>query len=133
MADFLIFNAGLSELVSNGLPTTCYFLLSDRSCDDHSPTDTLSGGVGEIDGTGYERQVEAEPAAVAGTVAFDQMEWFTDTATDWSDSARSVVLATSDDDSGVAICAWNLLEGGGSRNLGQPNTTERFTPTLVLA
>jgi hypothetical protein len=61
LADFLSFNEGRKELASNGLPTTCYFLLSTKDCATHVVGDTLVGGVGEITGTGYSRQSQAEP------------------------------------------------------------------------
>lgn len=136
MADFIIFTAGRSQLANGGLPSTCYFLLSSKPCSGaggHTASDTLAGGVGEITGTGYARASQSEPSAAAGVVSFDEMVWATGSATDWPDTVRSVVLATTADDSGVAVCAWNLIAGGDPRDLSQASTTERFTPTLTIA
>lgn len=136
MADFKSFNEGRAHLANNGLPATCYFLLSSRAVDTHDVTDTLAGGVGEISGTGYARQSESEPTASAANpsvVSFAAKTWATGAASDWPAAVRSVVLVTSSDDSGKAICAWNLVPGGAARDLSLPNTTEQFTPTLTLA
>jgi hypothetical protein len=95
-------------------------------------TDTLAGGVGEITGTGYARQTQAEPAPSSGVVSFAQMSWSTGANTDWSATTRSVVLVTTADNSGKAICAWNLQAGGAARDLSAANVTEQFTPTLTL-
>lgn len=136
MADFIAFNAGKTLLANSGLPATCYFLLSTKPCSGtgaHAATDTLGGGVGEISGTGYARQSQSEPTASDGVVSFAQMSWATSSATDWSNAVKSVVLTSSSDGSGVAICAWNLIAGGTARDLSQANTTEQFTPTLTLA
>ena len=133
MADFISFNEGRKELANNGLPGTCYFLLSTRDCNTHVVTDTLSGGVGEITGTGYARQSQAEPTATSASpsvIAFSQMTWTTGSATDWPASVKSVVLATTSDNTGKAICAWNLQTGGAARDFSAPSTTENFTPTL---
>ena len=136
MADFLSFNEGRKELSNNGLPATCYFLLSTRDCATHAVTDTLSGGVGEITGTGYSRQSEAEPTASSANptvVSFAVKTWQTLTAVDWPASVKSVVLATTPDNTGKAICAWNLQAGGAARAMNAANTTENFTPTLNVA
>lgn len=130
MADFKAFNQGKTEMASNGLPTTCYFLLSTRDADTHAAGDTLAGGVGEINGTGYTRQSQAEPTPANGVVSFAQMTWATGAATNWPASVKSVVLVTSADNSGKAICAWNLQAGGAARDLSGANTTEKVTPTL---
>lgn len=137
MADFIAFNEGRTELASNGLPATCYFLLSTKSVDATSAFaagNTLSGAtLGEITGTGYSRKSEAEPTPASGVVAFAQKSWATGAATDWPSTVRSVVLVTTADNSGKAICAWNLQAGGTARDLSQANTTEQFTPTLTLS
>lgn len=133
MADFISFNEGRKYLLNNGLPATCYFLLSTRSCDTHVVTSTLVGLVGEITGTGYARQTEAEPTATLANpaaVVFAQKSWATGAATDWPASVISCVLATTADNTGVAICAWNLVVGGAARAMNAANTTENFTPTL---
>jgi len=139
MADFLSFNEGRKELANNGLPSTCYFLLSTKPCSGTGTlavTDTLASGVGEITGTGYARQSQAEPTASAANpsaVVFSQMSFATGSATDWSSAVKSVILATTADNTGKAICAWNLQAGGAARDLSQANTTEQVTPTLNVA
>lgn len=135
MADFIVFTEGRSELINNGLPATCRFLLSTKSVDATNPfsaANTLSGTtVGEITGTGYARTSQAEPSASSGVVTFSQMSWSTGAATDWPATTRSVVLVTTADNTGKAICAWNLQTGGAARDLSTANTTEQFTPTLT--
>ena len=70
MADFKAFNEGKTELAQNGLPATCYFLLSTKDADTHLVGDTLVGAaLGEITGTGYTRQSAAEPVPTNGVVA----------------------------------------------------------------
>lgn len=138
MADFLRFDEGAKYLLTNGngLPSTCYFLLSTKPCSgtgSHVVGDTLAGGVGEITGTGYARQSQAAPTpGSTGSAAFAQMSWATTTATDWPASVKSVVLATTSGNTGKAICAWNLQAGGTARDLSAANTTENFTPTLNI-
>jgi hypothetical protein len=136
VADFISFNEGRKEVLNNGLPATCYFLLSSRDCATHAVTDTLGGGVGEIIGTGYARLSESEPTASAANpsaVAFAQKTWTTGAATDWPASVKSVVLVTTSDNTGKAICAWNLVPGGTARAMNAASTTENFTPTLNAA
>jgi hypothetical protein len=133
MAEFISFDEGRSELANSGLPPTCYFLLSTKSCADHLTTDTLTAGVGEITGTGYTRQTESEPAASAGVVSLGAQVFATGAETDWPASVKSCVLVTTADDSGVAVCAWNLASEGTGRDMAGPNITETITPELVLA
>ena len=139
MADFISFQEGRKELASNGLPSTCYFLLSTKPCSGGgalASSDTLAGGVGEISGTGYGRQSQSEPTPTTAdptALVFSQMTWATGSATDWPSSVKSVVLVTSSDNSGKAICGWNLQTGGTARDLSGANTTELFTPTLNVA
>lgn len=132
MADFLMFDQGAGEILDNGLPATCYFLLSTKDCNTHVVGDTLAGGVGEITGTGYARKSQAEPAASGRSKPFSQMSWTTGTATDWPASVKSVVLATTADNTGKALAAWNLQPGGAARDLSGANTTENVAPTLAL-
>jgi hypothetical protein len=92
--------------------------------------------VGEITGTGYARQSESEPTASSANptaVAFAQKTWSTGSATDWPASVKSCVLVTTADNTGKAICAWNLVTGGAARAMNAANTTENFTPTLQLS
>lgn len=134
MADFIAFNEGKQELVKNGLPSTCYFFLSTKDCNTHVVGDTLAGAaMGEITGTGYARQSQSEPATPTnGVASFSQMSWSTGAATNWPASVKSVVLATTSDNTGKAICAWNLQAGGTARDLSAANTTENVTPTLTV-
>jgi hypothetical protein len=136
MADFIAFNEGKTEIINNGLPATCYFLLSTKGVDAgtaFTAGNTLAGGtLGEITGTGYARQSQAEPTATSGSVAFTQMSWATGSATDWPAGVRSIVLVTGSAGTGKAIGAWNLITGGTARDLSQANTTEQVTPTLSL-
>lgn len=133
MADFQAFTEGDNYILSSGLPATCYFLLSTTAVSGLSAASTLAGGVGEIAGTGYARQSQARPAPAGGSVAFAQMSWATGAHTDWPANVKSCILVTSADNSGKAICAWNLIPGGASRDLSQANTTEQVTPTFSLS
>jgi hypothetical protein len=134
MADFIAFNEGKTEMASNGLPATCYFLLSTKGVDAgtaHTAGETLAAAdLGEIAGTGYGRKNQAEPAPANGVVSFAQMSWDTGSATNWPAGVRSIVLVTGPAASGKAICAWNLQPGGAPRDLSAANTTENVTPTL---
>jgi hypothetical protein len=134
MADFIAFAEGKDELAANGLPTTCYFLLSTKSVDATSPftgAETLAAAnLGEITGTGYARLSQAEPAPSGGVVAFSQKSWVTGAAVNWPAAVRSVVLCTSATTAGKALCAWNLQVGGAARDMSAANTTENVTPTL---
>lgn len=137
MADFISFNEGRKELADNAKPATSYFFLSTKDCNTHVVGDTLAGAaMGEISGTGYARQSEATPAATAANpaaVAYAVKSFATGAATDWPASVKSVVLATTADNSGKAICAWNLVTGGTARAMNVANTTENVTPTLNVA
>jgi hypothetical protein len=136
MPDFISFNEGRKELANNGLPSTCYFLLSTKDCATLVVGDTLAGGVAEITGTGYARQSQAEPTATAANpsaTVFTQMTWSTGAATNWPAGTKSAILATTSDNTGKAICAWNLVAGGTARDMSAASTTENFTPTLNVA
>lgn len=132
--DFISFLEGEDSILASGMPATCHLLLSTNSCSGSSPfstSDTLAGGVGEITGTGYARTSQALPTPTAGTIAFAISTWNTASATDWPSTVRSVVLATTADNSGKAICAWNLVPGNGARDLSHAATVESATPTLT--
>jgi hypothetical protein len=133
LADFIAFTEGDNYVLQNGLPSTCYFLLSTTAVSGFTAASTLAGGVGEITGTGYARQSQARPTPSGGAAAFSQMSWATGTHTDWPAAVKSIVLVTSSDNTGKAIGAWNLIPGGGSRDLSQANTTEQVTPTYSLS
>lgn len=136
MATFIAFNEGKSELAANGLPSTCYFALSTKSVGGTSAytgSETLAGAAfGEITGTGYTRQSQAEPAPSSGVVSFSQMTFATGTATDWPATVRSVVLCTGPAGTGKLICAWDLQSTSAARDMSQANTSELVTPTLTV-
>jgi hypothetical protein len=129
MADFIMFDEGKAELQNNGLPATCRFDLSSKSCDELGAETTFAGGFAKVTGTGYAEKTQAEPASLKGVVAFAKMTWETGAATDWPVSVKSVVLRTE----GKVICAWNLQAGGAGRNMSKARTNESFTPTLNLS
>lgn len=128
------FEEGRKLIAQSGLPATCEFLLSTKDEASFLQTDTLAGGVGEITGTGYARQSQALPTPTSANptvIAFSQLTWATGSATDWPAAVKSVVLVSTADNTGKAICAWNL-NGTTGRAMNAANTTENFTPTLNL-
>lgn len=132
MADFIAFDEGLTDLINNGLPSTCTFDLSTKPCSGsgaHAASDTYGGGYGVATGTGYTAQTQSEPTASAGVISFAQMSWNTGSATNWPSSVKSVVLRNG---TSKLICAWNLVAGGTARDLSTANITEQFTPSLTL-
>jgi hypothetical protein len=137
LADYITFNEGKSEMANNGLPSTCFFLLSTKSVDGTSPHtagETLAAAdLGEITGTGYARLTESEPTASAGVVSFAVKSWSTSTHTDWPSAVRSVVLVTGASTSGHAICCWNLQPSGVARDMSQSATTENVTVELDVS
>jgi len=138
--DFLMFNEGINYILgahggaNGGLPATCYFALSTNAISSFTTGTTLAGGIAEITGTGYARQSQSPPAPSAGAVAFAQMSWSTGANTNWPAATKSIVLVdVLSGTSGKAYAAWNLIAGGGSRDLSQANTTEQVTPTLTTS
>lgn len=128
------FEEGRKLLAQSGLPATCYFLLSTKDEATFTQADTLAGGVGEITGTGYARKSQSLPTpstANPTAIAFTLMSWATGSATDWPSAVKSAVLVSTSDDTGKAICAWNL-NGTTGRAMNAASTTENFTPTLNL-
>jgi hypothetical protein len=136
VADFLMFTEGKNEMMSNGLPGTCYFLLSSRQIGAGgtplAAASTLAGGVGEITGTGYARQSQSEPTPSSGSAVFTLMSYATGAAVDWPAAVYSLILATTSNNTGKAICAWHLVTGGTARDMSAASTTENVTPTLTL-
>lgn len=133
MADYIAFQEGRLEIALNGLPATVWFGLSTLSADEHSSGETLAAGnLGEIQGTGYGRLSQAKPAAVGNKIPFVNMAWFNGAASDWPNAVKSIFLATTQDNSGKAICAWNLQAGGAARDLSAPQTRQNVAPTLTL-
>ena len=132
MSDFVAFDEGAQYLLTHGdgLPSTTYFLLSTTAVASFAKANTLAGGVGEITGTGYSRQSQAAPTPAGEVTSFALMSWSTGSATNWPAAVYSVVLVTTSDNSGKAICAWNLISGGGAVNMAQASATLNVTPTL---
>lgn len=140
MADGSWFNEGKNEIGSNGLPSNLYFLLSTRSCPaninapaagEHAPGDTLAGGVGEITGTGVTRKTQAEPTPTAGTFTTALLSWANGAATDWQ-APKSIVVCTTSDNTGKALCAANINPGGGAFDFSVAGTTLNRTIALLL-
>jgi hypothetical protein len=128
------FEEGRKHLAQSGLPATAYFLLSTKDEASFAQTDTLSGGVSEITGTGYARQSQSLPTPTSANptvLSFAQMTWATGSATDWPSAVKSAVLVTTSDNTGVAVAAFNL-NGTTGRAMNAASTTENFTPTLNL-
>lgn len=133
MADTISFNEGRALLFNTGLPATTTFALSTKDCSTHAVGDAYAS-FGEITGTGYARQTEAEPTATSANpsaVVWAQKTWATGAATDWPASVKSCVLV--DAGNSKLICAWNLVAGGTARAMNAAGTTENFTPTATLA
>lgn len=128
------FEEGRKLLAQSGLPATCYFLLSTKDEASFVQTDTLAGGVAEITGTGYARQSQALPTPTSANptvLSFSQMSWATGSAADWPAAVKSAVLVSTSDNTGKAICAWNL-NGTTGRAMNAASTTENVTPTLNI-
>lgn len=144
MPDFVSFDEGEDYVLNNDISgATFYFLLSDRACPadvndpqagEHGGGDTLAGGVGEVTyWTGGARQSQVVPAPAAGVIAFAQEVWDTGAETDGPATVKSVVMVTSADNTGVAIAAWNIQEGGANCPMDDPNDRVEFTPVYFLA
>lgn len=128
------FAEGKDYLNENGWPPIVHFLLSSRGVSagqrKHAAGDTLVQGVGEIDGSGYERKSQMRPVSVAGVMEFTEMRWETVDVADWPSEVRSIVAVTARQGTpGVALCAWDLQKTGAARDLSQPNTTELAEPS----
>jgi hypothetical protein len=135
MPDFLMFNEGKDDLLTNGLPATCTFELSTRQIGlggtPLAAGTTHAGGYGLATGTAYASKTEAKPTPSAGVANFAQKSWSTAAATDWPALVYSVIMRNA---AGTKlICAWHLQAGGTGRAMNTANTTENFTPTLTLA
>jgi hypothetical protein len=126
MADFQLFNDGANALLDSGIAGTVKFALSTKTAEELGPT-TKAAGINEITGTGYAQISQAAPSAASQKKSFSAVEWKTEAHTDWPAGVKSCVMLIG----GVAICAWNLREGGGARDLSGANTTEQFTPTFT--
>ena len=135
--DFVVFEEGRKAL-TKGLPSTCYFLLSTRPCfgsDTHLEGDTLAGGVGEITGTSYSRQTAPAPEAEwlayneTWVFNFEETTWATTLSHGWDGPVRSVVMASTRDDSGSALAAFGCSE---PVDLSEAWQTYMFRATLTV-
>jgi hypothetical protein len=129
VADFIVFDEGANDLMNNGLPATCTFDLSTKTCDELGASATYAGGYGVATGTGYSAKTEAEPTASERKAKFAKKTWETGEATDWPSGVKSIVLRNG---TSKLISAWNLLPSGTARAMNAKNTTENYTPTLTL-
>jgi hypothetical protein len=96
---------------------------------------SLLANVGEITGwtgtTLYARKTEVAPAIESGSVGFAVKTWTTVEAVDGPTDVRTVVAATTSDNSGKALCAWHVDNDDGEPNdMSLANATLEFTPTL---
>src|SRR5215216_6118805 len=107
MAEFISFNEGRAQIGNSGTPATVTFALSTKDCNTHVVGDVYAA-FGEITGTGYARQTEAEPSFTAANPAaqvFGAKTFATGAATDWPASVKSCVMV--DAGNTKLICAWN--------------------------
>ena len=132
MSDFVEFNEGANYIAEHGWPNPVYFLLSASPVGVLTATSTLAGGVGEISGTGYERQSQPLPTVIGGVLAFATMYFTTGLAVDWPHDVVSLVAVTTLNNSGIALCAWNLQPNGTPRDMAAVSTTEQVTPTYIF-
>lgn len=106
----VLFNEGARQLADSGWPTTLSVALSTKPCSGsgcHVAADTLAGGIGEITGTGYDRQDITEPAATgAGVKDWPAAVFATGVNTNWSSAVKSAVFV--DEATSKAICAVDL-------------------------
>jgi hypothetical protein len=124
VADFQLFNAGANAVLDSGITGTVKFALSTKTAEELGPS-AVAGAISEITGTGYAQISQTAPSAASQKKSFSAIEYKTETHTDWPSSVKSVVMLMG----GVAICAWNLREGGGARDMSGAQTTEAFTAT----
>ncbi|MGH2941081.1 MAG: hypothetical protein ACRDPE_23525 [Solirubrobacterales bacterium] len=119
-------NEGLNKLGEAGLPATCTFDLSTKTATEIGASGTFAGGFGKATGTSYAAKTQARPTPTSGVFTFTQMEWKTETATDWPSGVKSVVMRNGETN---LVCAWDLES---SRAMNAKNTVLKFTPTLTL-
>ena len=123
--DFLSFDEGEDYVLNNGLVgATVYFLISSKAlpANVNSPAsgelgggDTLVGGVGEVAyWTGGGRQTQVLGAASAGILPLATETWNTGANTDGPSAARSVIMVSTPNNSGVAIAAWPITDDVGA-------------------
>lgn len=123
---FIVFDEGAAHLNLSGWPPVVYFLLSNRGVLSFEAGDTLRNGVGEIQGKGYKRVAQGRPPILTGKIMFAPVQW--DTAgPDWPTDVRSLVAATTPDNGGAAICAWQLSQ---ARDMSAYGRTLSVTPSF---
>lgn len=141
MADFIVFDEGAPQLLNGGWPATVYWLLSTKSVDYLNPfkaSDTLSQvtphlSSGEIAGTGYARISTTTPTVMVGReVALGDLTWYTLTATDWPSNVRSIVGASTMDDTGFMLAAWNLIPQGVAVDLSSAGQEALYQPIYAI-
>lgn len=130
MSDFIQFNEGTDYIAASGWPQVVWFPLSIDPVGVLNAQTSLPN-VSEITGTGYSRISQNCPYGASGVLAFSTMIWTTGSAVDWPHNVCSIIAATKNNNTGVALCAWNLQPGGAPRDMSLPNTTEEVTPTYV--
>ena len=117
---------GLNKLGEAGLPSTCTFDLSTKTATEIGASATYGGGYGVATGTGYEAKAQSRPTPSSGVFSFTQMEWKTESNTNWPSGVKSVVMRNSTTN---LVCAWDLET---TRAMNAKNTVLKFTPTLTL-
>lgn len=134
MADYIVFAEGAQYLLTHGdgLPSPIYFALSTNAISSFTAAATLAGGIAEITGTGYSRQSQTPPTPSGATTGFSLMSWSTGSATNWPATTKSIVAVSTSNNTGRAICAWNLNAGGGSVDMSAASTTLTVTPSAVV-
>lgn len=119
-------NEGANKLGTEGLPSTWTFDLSTKTAAEIGTGGTFAGGFGKVTGTGYSAKTQSRPSPSNGVFGGTQMEWKTETATDWPSAVKSVVLRNGETN---LIGAWDLEA---TRAMNAKNTVLKFTPTLTL-
>lgn len=117
----------LITAITGALPATSWFLLSILTADQSSIADLVD--CGEITGTGYDRQSQTTPTMQAVAVTFDAVTWLTGSAADWPWQVQSLVMATTHNNTGSVVCAWDI----GAQDLSHPGDLLELTPVLSLA
>lgn len=123
---FVAIYEGLNKLGEAGLPSTWTLDLSTKTATEIGASATYAGGFGKATGTGYAAKTQSRPSPSSGVFAGSQVEWKTETATDWPSAVKSVVLRNGETN---LVCAWDLES---SRAMNAKNTILKFTPTLTL-
>lgn len=123
---FIRFNEGASKLGESGLPSTWTMDLSTKTTTELTTSATFAGGFAKATGTGYSAKTESRPSPSSGEFAGTQVEWKTESATDWPSAVKSVVMRNGETN---LVCAWDLVA---TRAMNAANTTLKFTPKVTL-